>query len=128
MHRLVLVLALFSGCSFGSPRYSQADYEREADAARRDLEAAIGEARATDAGSCRMLSLGDRPCGGPAYFLAYSVTDGDSVQVATLAGRIAEIDRRANLALGLVSTCELRVPPPVELRGGRCQSAVRTAD
>ena len=128
MYRFVLAAVLLSGCSFGSPRYSQADYEREADAARRDLEAAIGEARAADAGSCRMLSLGDRPCGGPAYFLAYSVTDGDSVQVATLAGRIAEIDRRANVALGLVSTCELRLPPPVELRGGRCQSAVRTAD
>ena len=128
MYRFVLVLTLLSGCSFGSPRYSQADYEREADAARRDLEAAIGEARAADAGSCRMLSLGDRPCGGPAYFLAYSVTDSDSVQVATLAGRIAEIDRRANLALGLVSTCELRLAPPVELRGGRCQAAVRTAD
>ena len=128
MHRFVLAAALLSGCSFGSPGYSQADYEREAAAARRDLEAAIGEARATDAGSCRMLSLGDRPCGGPAYFLPYSVTDGDSVQVATLAGRIAEIDRRANAALGLVSTCLLRVPPPVELRDGRCQSEIRTAD
>ena len=128
MHRLVLAAVLLSGCSFGSPRYSQADYEREAGAARRDLEAAIGEARATDAGSCRMLSLGDRPCGGPAFFLPYSVTDSDSVQVATLAGRIAEIDRRANLALGLASTCEELIPPPVELRGGRCQSVARTAD
>ena len=128
MQRFLFAAALLSGCSFGSPGYSQADYEREAAAARRDLEAAIGEARATDAGSCRMLSLGDRPCGGPAYFLPYSVTDGDSVQVATLAGRIAEIDRRANAALGLVSTCLLRVPPPVELRDGRCQSEIRTAD
>ena len=128
MHRFVLAAALLSGCSIGSAGYTQADYEREADAARRDLEAAIGEARASDAGSCRMLSLGDRPCGGPAYFLPYSVTDGDSVQVATLAGRIAEIDRRANTALGLVSTCELAVPPPVELRDGRCQAAVRTVD
>ncbi|HEX9952207.1 MAG TPA: hypothetical protein VGB53_10590 [Rubricoccaceae bacterium] len=128
MYRFVFAAVLLSGCSFGSAEYTQADYEREADAARRDLEAAIGEARASDAGSCRMLSLGDRPCGGPAYFLPYSVTDSDTVQVATLAGRIAEIDRRANLALGLVSTCELRMPPPVELRDGRCQAQVRAAD
>ncbi|HEX8297790.1 MAG TPA: hypothetical protein VF594_01405, partial [Rubricoccaceae bacterium] len=114
--------------SFGSSDYSQEDYEREADAARRDLEAAIGQARATDAGSCRVLSLGDRPCGGPAYFLTYSVTDSDTVQVAALAERIAEIDRRANRVLGLVSTCELRTPPSVELRDGRCLPALQTAD
>ena len=124
--RLLVVALAVSGCSLGG--YSQAEYSREADAARAELESAIGLALAEDQSACRVLSLGDRPCGGPAYFLAYSVTDADTARVQTLAARTGEIDRRANRALGLVSTCELRVAPPVEIRDGRCQFPVAVID
>ncbi|WP_412067401.1 hypothetical protein [Rubrivirga sp. IMCC43871] len=115
----LLAVLLFAACD--ATGYSQADYEREHDAAVAELMAAIGTPRASSLAACRVVAVGEQACGGPTTFRVYSVETADSAEVERLAARVAEIDRFAIRELGLVSTCELREPRPVLLVDGVCQ-------
>ena len=130
MIRAALALLLLAGCdaaSVGGRSEAQAAYERESAAALVDLEAAIGLARGETGAACRVLALGENRCGGPTYYRPYSATDGDQAEIARLAERIAEIDRRAILTGVLRTPCIASVPPAPDLRDGRCSFVPRTA-
>ena len=114
-----LLLPVLVGCDTGGG-YAQADYEREVDAAVASLDAAIGR-QASAVSACRVLSVGEKACGGPRFFRAYSATATDSAEVARLAERVAEIDRKAIRELGLASDCQEEVPPAVVLDDGQCR-------
>ena len=112
-------LLLLVGCDSRTD-YAQADYEREVDDAVAALDAALGS-RAAAESACRVLPVGEKACGGPRMFRAYSATDTDSAEVARLADRVAEIDRKAIRELGLASDCQDEIPPAVVLEDGQCR-------
>jgi hypothetical protein len=87
---------------------------------RAEIDQAIGEARASATSECALVALGERPCGGPRTYLAYSLVETDSAHLATLAALYARIDRERNTELGLVSTCEFLAAPEVVVENGRC--------
>jgi len=64
--------------------------------------------------------LGVRPCGGPRAYLAYSLAQTDSAELAALLAIYERLDRERNETQGLMSTCEMMVPPTLALEGGRC--------
>jgi len=85
-----------------------------------DIERAIGQAGAASLSECRLVGLGERPCGGPRAYVAYSLTETDSAHLASLVEVYNRLDRERNTREGLVSTCEMLARPEVALEGGQC--------
>ncbi len=90
------------------------------EAARAQVDSLIGTATATNPTECRLAALGVRPCGGPRTYLAYSLAETDSAALAALVGVYDRLDRERNEREGLMSTCELMLPPELALESGRC--------
>jgi len=94
---------------------------------RAELERLEREARAlakvegcTRSGQCRTAPLGSRPCGGPRDHLPYCPLTTDSAALFSKLDELARAESAFNQQSGMVSTCELRLPPEVEAVGGRC--------
>jgi hypothetical protein len=88
--------------------------------ARAQIDSAIGGAEASALSECALAALGVRPCGGPRTYLAYSLAQTDSAALAALIEVYDRLDRERNEREGLVSTCELMVPPDLAIENGRC--------
>jgi hypothetical protein len=88
--------------------------------ARRAIDEAIGDAAATNPGSCAVVAIGHRPCGGPRLYRAYSKEEADSASLASLVDAFNRLDQQRNEEQGLISTCEALPRPRVELVDGRC--------
>ena len=75
------------------------------------IRSAIGDAACEQSDQCRVLPVGNKPCGGPNGYLAWSTqaTDANALQAAALAQAAAE--RRENATSGMRSTCNI-VPAP----------------
>lgn len=96
------------------------DYRQQRAAVVAELTAEIGDPTAGAVRSCRVLALGERPCGGPDSFLAYSTEVANVPTLLGLANRVATLDQRATTQFELASTCEMRIAPPAQIRDGRC--------
>jgi hypothetical protein len=86
---------------------------------------AVALARAdgcTAAGQCRTAPVGNRPCGGPRHYLAYCATATDSVALFRKLDELARAETEYNQRHGLMSTCEFRMPPELEVVGGVCRA------
>ena len=120
----LLPLAL-AGCGLfgGSDECDAAEFERELDALRAEINEEIGEAEASDVAACRTLPLGDKPCGGPRMFLVYSAEASDSTRLVELAAEYDRVDAERNRACDVASDCAIEAPPAVMLDGGRCVAA-----
>jgi hypothetical protein len=89
----------------------------------REVKALARADGCTAANQCRTLPIGARPCGGPEEFVVYCPRTTD---VAALERKAAELERAQkafNEKSGLMSTCEMRMPPRVVHVGGACRAA-----
>ncbi len=69
---------------------------------------------------CRSGPVGSRACGGPRYYLPYCAKSTDSAALFRKLDEIAKAEQAYNAKHQLVSTCEMRMPPTVEVTGGSC--------
>jgi hypothetical protein len=97
-------------------RVRLARLEREA----RALVRMEGCAKASD---CRIAPLGWRGCGGPRTYLAYCVASTDSTALFRKLDELKEAEMAYNQKSGMVSTCEMRLPPTVTAEGGSCRES-----
>jgi hypothetical protein len=74
----------------------------------------------TASAECRTAPVGSRGCGGPRYYLTYCSNSTDSVALFAKLGEVAKAEQAYNQKNQVMSTCEFRMPPVVELRGGSC--------
>jgi len=72
------------------------------------------------ADQCRTAPLGSRPCGGPRAYLVYCPLRTDSAALFRKLEELARAEEAYNRKGGMISTCELRMPPTVDAVGGRC--------
>ncbi len=86
----------------------------------------IGAARCTSDAQCRVIGIGERPCGGPEGFRAWSTASTPDAQALAAAARAhAEERKRWFDKQGLMSTCEMLPVPAARCDrsaegGGRC--------
>lgn len=88
---------------------------------RAEIMAMIGDAKADDVSQCRVVGFGHKPCGGPAEYIAYSVSSSNET---VLQQKINSYNRAAeaeNKRLGRMSDCAIVPKPEVRLIGGQCQ-------
>lgn len=86
--------------------------------------AALARRTGCEQGSdCRTAPVGNRPCGGPRYYLTYCARTTDSVSLFRKLDELARAEGAYNQREGLASTCEFRMPPEVVASGGSCRAA-----
>jgi hypothetical protein len=73
--------------------------------------------------ACRTAPVGWRGCGGPRSYVTYCAATTDTVALLRKLKELEDAERAYNASSGMMSTCELRMPPAVRLDGGRCREA-----
>ena len=76
----------------------------------------------TTADQCRTAPVGNRPCGGPRFYVAYCKATTDSVALYRKLDELSRAEGEANRKSGAVSTCEFRMPPDLEVVAGSCRT------
>ncbi len=79
----------------------------------------------SSAGACRSIAVGAKACGGPRYYLPYCPVSTDEAALRAQLERLAAFERSYNERYGIASTCEMAMPPQLELSGGACVAAGR---
>ena len=74
----------------------------------------------TSSGECRTAPVGSRGCGGPRYYIPYCSKSTDSVALFAKLAEVAKAEEAYNKKYQVISTCEFRMPPTVELSSGSC--------
>lgn len=90
------------------------------DSLRSELIARIGDPTASSVAACRALPVGKKACGGPSFYLVYSVQTADSAELARLAGEVTELQEQVIRQERLLSDCQVEPTPKLVLQGGRC--------
>lgn len=85
-----------------------------------ELRSYVGVPYASGLSQCRMVEVGARPCGGPDYYLPYSVAEVDESVVASMAQRYSDLKRRFNEQHQQMGTCEVLPVPKLSFAGGQC--------
>lgn len=86
-------------------------------------EQAKGIAKTTGcstSGECRSAPVGSRGCGGPRYYVPWCAKSTDSAALYTKLNEVVKTEETYNKKYNVVSTCEYRLPPHVEVVGGAC--------
>jgi hypothetical protein len=122
-------LVLLVGCA-GSPRRAEESATSRDSAPASDtaqLARLEREARAlaktdgcTSASACRTAPVGWRGCGGPRTYIVYCAASTDSVALFRKLSELKAAEQAYNEQSGMMSTCEMRLPPTIVAQGGRC--------
>ena len=73
--------------------------------------------------SCRTAPVGWRGCGGPREYVVYCPASTDSVALFRKLDDLKRAEMAYNAKAGMMSTCEMRLPPTESAQGGSCRAA-----
>lgn len=76
----------------------------------------------TEPAGCRVAPLGSRACGGPRGYVVYCAATTDTASLFAKLAQLRRAEEAYNREQGMMSTCEFREPPGVELSGGSCRA------
>ncbi|RUO78367.1 hypothetical protein [Pseudidiomarina taiwanensis] len=88
----------------------------------KEIRSMAGTAVAQSAQQCRVVAVGSRPCGGPEYYLAYSVSSVDETQLLALVTEYSEMRQGFDAQQGIVGTCEVIPEPKLVFIDGYCRA------
>jgi len=81
---------------------------------------AIGDAYCSSDAQCRTLPIGEKACGGPEAWVAWSTTSAQAGQLPGWAAELAALARLRNARSGMMSTCQYIPDPGVVCQSQRC--------
>lgn len=85
------------------------------------IHALIGNPDCTEDSQCRSLPVGQRPCGGPESYLAYSTARSSEAELKALGATYQAERRQANTQAGRISDCRFTMDPGAVCRAGKCE-------
>lgn len=122
MRQLSLILVLVcAACSASPPADPPAPPSVGAPVSIAQIQALVGTAACTASRQCKTLPIGERACGGPERYLAYSTAATPSAALEGLAERYRQQRRTAIAQTGEVSSCQFLIDPGAICRAGACQ-------
>lgn len=86
-----------------------------------EIKAVIGKAEADQPAQCKIVGVGQKPCGGPATYLAYSTRDLDETAFLAQVAAYNELAKAINQRTGMMSDCAIVPVPQVSLVAGVCK-------
>ena len=87
---------------------------------RQRIQQAIGDARCDSDAQCRTLPVGEKSCGGPQQWLAWSTTSPQAAKLPGWAAESAAAARQRNADSGLVGNCQYNPDPGAVCKAQRC--------
>ena len=126
------VLVFFAACAAPSQRGAESAISRDgagpSDTARiaqleREARALAKTDGCASASACRTAPVGWRGCGGPRTYFVYCAATTDSAALFRKLEQLKAAEVAYNEATGVMSTCEMRMPPTVTSQGGRCAAS-----
>lgn len=85
------------------------------------IKAMIGAAAADHSAQCKVVGVGQKPCGGPAFYLPYSTKDVDEAKLLAQIEAYNQLAKAHNQRSGMISDCAIVPVPQVALVGGFCK-------
>lgn len=89
----------------------------------REARALVKTEGCASASACRTAPVGWRGCGGPRTYVVYCAATTDSVALFRKLDELKAAETAYNETAGMMSTCEMRLPPAVTAQGGRCAAS-----
>jgi hypothetical protein len=86
-----------------------------------DARALVKTDGCATSGQCRTAPVGVKSCGGPRDYLVYCAASTDSVALFRKLDELRVAESEYNKISGMMSTCELRLPPKAAVQGGSCR-------
>ena len=84
------------------------------------IQAAVGDANCGSDAQCRTLPIGEKACGGPERWLAWSTTSPKAGQLPAWAAELATLARQRNQRSGMLSNCQYMPDPGAACRDQHC--------
>lgn len=105
------------------PQVSAALQTSDAELAERlaEIKTMIGAAAADHSAQCKVVGVGQKPCGGPAFYLPYSTKDVDEAKLLSQIEAYNQLAKAHNQRRGMISDCAIVPVPQVALVGGFCK-------
>jgi hypothetical protein len=123
-HAALLLAAVVSGCA-------AADADRNANAGEsplKEVRQLVGLAACESDSDCRTIAVGDKACGGPEAYVAWSIRHTDAQALALAATRYTQARRTQNeQPTGRVSNCAWVSDPGAHCAAGGSDGAPSTA-
>ena len=114
MFALLALSAALPGCAQPSPSPAT-----EAQLGQM-IRAEIGDAQCESDQQCRTLSFGEKDCGGPQHWLAWSISSGNAKVLEAKSAELVLLQRRRNEATGARSNCRYIPDPGAICQAKRC--------
>lgn len=89
-------------------------------ALRARIQAEVGNAACTADAQCRTLPIGEKACGGPESWLAWSTRHSQIERLKPLSDELAALARQRNERSGMLSNCRFMADPGAQCREGQC--------
>jgi hypothetical protein len=122
MRKLVLLpLACLAACAaHGGDQADAAAAGKPSDTLAR-IHALVGKPSCTEDSQCRTMAMGEKGCGGPESYLAYSTAKSSQAELKALGDVYRAERRQANTRSGRASTCSFMMDPGAVCRAGACE-------
>lgn len=119
---ILFSLILLSSCRefFGLDK-SNGNNEMTLEEVALAIDREVGNADASSLNQCRLIPIGDKPCGGPWGYLVYSTEESDVATIESLVEKYNKLDRIRNEKEGRMSTCDVATEPELTLTEGACR-------
>jgi hypothetical protein len=119
VHRLVLAAAVaMIGACQAQPAAAPSKDTLGAAAAK--VEGLIGDARCDSPADCRTIARGEKACGGPLSYSAWSTKVSDPKALEAAVAQERALVQAANQRSGMVSNCMMLVDPGARCEQQRC--------
>ena len=73
-------------------------------------------------GDCASSPVGRKACGSPRYYLTYCSKTTDTASLRAKLEEVIKAETAYNQKYNVISTCEMRLAPEVEVSGGKCRA------
>lgn len=108
------------GCQAQAPAGSAATAVQAQAALMARIRTEIGEARCERDAQCHTVAVGEKACGGPAQYLAWSGPEARGKKLAAWAAELATLQRQHAAASGMMSNCQFMPDPGAACVQQRC--------
>lgn len=119
----VALLLLLSACQ-AQPAAAPAPAVGDEAALLARIKAGIGDAPCSSDAQCRSLGLGEKACGGPEQWWAWSTNSLQAAQLPAWAAQLTALAKQRNARSGLASNCLYQPDPGAVCQDRRCVLAV----